>query len=65
MLSTALTDCTSRPSQEPQEATQRAQYPLIKQYTLNYKGASYYDLSYNSLIKGFGLFGLGFRMGQV
>ena len=27
--------------------SQRAQYaPLIKEYTLNYKGISYYDLSY-------------------
>ena len=26
--------------------TQRTQYPLVKEYTLNYKGLNYYDLRY-------------------
>ena len=33
--------------------TQRTQCPLIKEYTLNYRGLKHYDLRYSSLIKGY------------
>ena len=28
------------------QGTQRAQYPLIKEYALNYRGLKYYDFRY-------------------